>query len=113
MHNYLKPFWQIVGQKVGPTSVRYIPVCALRAGPRFWDSGALSEVDEIPALCMNRDTESSWQSGVLTSGLLSTEVAAKLETGMFKPCLGHITEEVLALICAFQAYLGLGIRTTF
>ena len=79
-------------------------------GIQIWDSGAQAEVDDIPALCMNRDTDSYGLSGVLVSGLLPTEVAAKLETGMFEPCLGHITEEVLALICAFKAYFGLGIH---
>ena len=41
------------------------------------------------------------QSGVLVGGLLPTELTAKLETGVFELALGQITEEVLALICAF------------
>ena len=81
--------------------------------PDLGISGAQSKVDGIPALCMNRDADSPWLSGFIVSGLLPTEVAAKLETGKFEPCSGHITREVLALICVFQAYFGLGIRTTF
>ena len=70
-------------------------------GFQIWDSGAQAEVDDIPALCMNRATDSYEQSGVLVGGLLPTELTAKLETGVFELALGQITEEVLALICAF------------
>ena len=70
-------------------------------GFQIWDSGAQADVVDIAAVCMNRATDSYEQSGVLVGGLLPTEVAAKLETRVFEPGLGHITEEVLALICAF------------
>ena len=67
-------FGKYVGQKVGQTSVRYYQVYVPRVGSIFGISGAQSKVDEVPALCMNRDADSPWLSGFIVSGLLLTEI---------------------------------------
>ena len=101
--------WTNFGQKVGQRSVRYFPALRAMRGFQIWDSGAQADVIYIAALCMNGAAGKYAQSGVLVGGLLPTELTAKLETGVFELALGQITEEVLALICAFWPHLGLGI----
>ena len=74
VHDYLRPLRQNVGQKVGQTSLRYYQVYVLHVGSVFGISGAQSKVDEVSALCMIRDAESPWLSGIIVSGFLPTEI---------------------------------------